>query len=230
MPVNAFTAAQFRMLTRHNVDAESRFVEVPSIAGRAQVLVAGDGPPVVMLNGIGTPAAMWAPLMTELVDFKLYAVDLPGFGLTDTVRDLTRHYRATAVQFLCETLDKLGLDQAAFIANSLGSRWAIWMALDAPDRLSAMVHVGCPATALGTSAPLPMRLMSVPPLARLLMKLQPPSHRQVEQLAKIVHQYPLEPELANLLLATERLPGFEHTFLATLNTMVRLRVRAPRWC
>ncbi|MEO5698813.1 MAG: alpha/beta hydrolase [Burkholderiaceae bacterium] len=227
MSVDAFNTAQRRMLARHGVDAQARFVDVPSIAGRAQVLVVGDGSPVVMINGIGTPAAMWAPLMAQLGGFRLYAVDLPGFGLTDTVQDLTRHYRATAVQFLCETLDSLGLDQAAFVANSLGSRWAIWLALDLPERVSAMVHIGCPATVLGTSAPLPMRLMSVPSLARLLMKLQPPSHKQVEQLSKMVHQHPLEPELADLLVATERLPHFEHPFLATLNTLVRLRGARP---
>lgn len=227
MPVQAFTTAQRRMLALHGVDAEVRFVDVPSIAGRAQVLVAGDGPAVVLINGIGIPAAMWAPLMAQLPGFTLYAVDLPGFGLTDSVRDLTHQYRANAVRFLCETLDGLGLDRVAFVANSLGSRWVIWLALDRSERVSTMVHVGCPATALGTSAPLPMRLMSVPPLAHLLMKLQPPSPKQVEQLSRMVHQHPLEPELADLLLATERLPHFEQTFLATLNTMVRLRGARP---
>jgi pimeloyl-ACP methyl ester carboxylesterase len=165
--------------------------------------------------------------MARLSGFTLYAVDLPGFGLTDSVRDLTQHYRLNAVRFLCEVLDGLGLDRAAFVANSLGSRWVMWLALDRPERVSAMVHVACPATVLGTSAPLPMRLMSVPALARLLMKLQPPSHKQVEQLSKMVHQHPLEPELADLLVATERLPQFEHTFLATLHTMVRLRGARP---
>lgn len=227
MLIHAFTTAQRRMLQRHGVNAEARFVDVPSVAGRAQVLVIGDGPAVVLINGIGTPAAMWAPLMAQLSGFTLYAVDLPGFGLTDTVPDLTQDYRASAVRFLCETLDQLGLDQAAFIANSLGSRWVIWLALDRPERVNAMVHIGCPATVLGTSAPLPMRLMSVPPLARLLMTLQPPSHRQVEQLSKMVHQHPLDAELADLLVATERLPHFEHTFLATLNRLVRLRGARP---
>lgn len=227
MPDHAFATAQLRFLVRHGVDAEVRFVDVASIAGRAQVLVSGDGPAVVLINGIGIPAAMWAPLMAQLSGFRLYAVDLPGFGLTDSVRDLTQHYRANAVRFLCETLDQLGLDQTSFVANSLGSRWVMWLALDRPERVSTMVHVGCPATVLGTSAPLPMRLMSVSPLARLLMKLQPPSHKQVEQLSKMVHQHPLEPELADLLLATERLAHFEHTFLATLNTMVRLRGARP---
>jgi pimeloyl-ACP methyl ester carboxylesterase len=221
MSINSFAATQERMLARYGVEAVSRFIEVPVIEGRAQVLATGEGPPVVMVGGIGTPAAMWAPLMAQLAGFRLHAVDLPGFGLTDSRYDLTRQYRATAVRFLCETLDQLDLDRAMFVASSLGSTWVIWLSLDAPDRVAAAIHVGCPATALGTSAPLPMRLLSVPHLGRLLMRLQPPSPMKVEQLSRMVHQYPLVPELADLLVATERLPHFEHTFLDTLRTSPR---------
>ncbi len=131
------------------------------------------------------------------------------------------------MQFLCETLDQLGLDRASFVANSLGSTWVFWLSLDAPERMAAAVHVGCPAIALGTSAPLPMRLLSVPHLGRLMMKLQPPSHKQVEQLSRMVHQYPLVPELADLLVATEKLPHFEQAFLSTLRTLVRVRGARP---
>jgi pimeloyl-ACP methyl ester carboxylesterase len=227
MSIDSFTAAQDRMLARYGVDAESRFIDVPVVDGRAQVLVTGEGPPVVMVSGIGTPAAMWAPLMAQLVGFRLHAVDLPGFGLTDSRRDLTRKYRVTAVQFICETLDQLGLDRALFVASSLGSTWVVWLSLDAPERVAAAVHVGCPATALGTSAPLPIRLLSVPHLGRLMMKLQPPSHKQVEQLSRMVHQYPLVTELADLLVATERLPHYERAFLDTLRIMIRIRGARP---
>ena len=51
-----------------------------------------------------------------------------------------------------------------------------------------------------------MRLLSVPGLGRLMMKIQPPSERQVKHLSKMVNEYPLPPEIADLLLATERLP------------------------
>ncbi len=59
------------------------------------------------------------------------------------------------------------------------------------------------------------------------MKLQPPSKRQVEQLSKLVHEYPLPPEIAELILATERLAHFDDTFLATLNRLLRLRGNRP---
>lgn len=215
-----FLQAQQRMLERHGVDAEARFVEIPSIEGQAQVLSVGAGPTVLMINGIGTPAAMWAPLMAELDGLRLLAVDLPGYGLTDTTPRLTEDLRHRSVLFLTEVLDALQLDRVPFVANSMGSLWTLWLALDHPQRVSAMVHLGCPATILGTSAPLPMRLMSIPLLGRLLTRLEPPSPRQVEKLARMVEEHPMEPELADLLLATERLPGFRDTFLATLHVLL----------
>lgn len=227
MSIATFTTDQRRVLDHYQVEVESHFVRTPVVEGRAHVLVAGGGPPVVMINGIGTPAAMWAPLMAYLPRFSLHAVDQPGFGLTDTTPRLTNEYRSTAITFLEQTLDGLGLDRAMFVANSLGSLWTMWLAMDRPHRVVAMVHVGCPALLLETSAPLPMRMLSVPLLSTAMMKIQPPSARQVEQLSRMVRQYPLVPELADLLVATERLPGFESTFLATLRTLIRLRGARP---
>ena len=222
-----FVDAQQRMLDRYEVDARSRFVDVPSIEGQAHALVAGEGPAVVLLNGVGTPGAMWAPLMAELNGFRLFAVDLPAYGLTAAPSAFTGNLRRNAVRFLDEVLDGLALDAPSFVASSLGALWTSWLALDRPQRVAAMVHVGCPAVVLGTSAPLPMRLLSVRPLGRLLTWLQPPSEQQVERLSKMVNEYPLVPELADLLLATERLPGFRRTFLATLHALLRLRGSRP---
>lgn len=227
MPAGSFNEAQAAALRRYGVDTEERFVDASTVAGRAHVIAAGDGPQVVMVNGIGTPAAMWAPLMAQLSGYTLYAVDLPGYGLTDTAACLTHDFRATAVDFLDEVLNGLGLHQPAFVANSLGSLWAMWFAIDRPDRVSGLVHVGCPAIALDTSAPIPMRLLSVRALGRLMMKLQPPSPRQVKQLSKMVNEHPLPPEIADLILATEQLPHFEATFLATLHTLITLRGARP---
>lgn len=227
MEEQAFLAAQAAALSRWGVDCERRFIDVPAVEGRAHALVAGQGPPAVLFNGIGTPAAMWAPLMARLTGLKLHAVDLPGYGLTSTTPTIARNMKATAAAFVGQVLDGLGLDRPTIIANSLGSHWASWFALDQPERIAALVHVGCPALILGTSAPLPMRLLSKRGLGRLMMRLQPPSPRQVEQLSKMVNEHPLPPEIADLLLATERLPGFEPTFLAMLNAVVTLRGARP---
>ncbi len=221
MAVDAFKRAQDLALERNNVLAEPQYIDVPVCRGQAQVLEIGEGPPVVMVNGIGTPAAMFAPLMAQLPGFTLYGVDLPGFGLTNAPVHFFKDIRTNAVQFLHEVIDALELDKPAIIANSLGSLWTCWFAMAKADRVSAIVHVGCPALLLSTSAPLPMRMLSVPIIHQIVMKLQPPSSNQVEQLSKMVREYPLQPEIAELLLATENLPDFAPAFQATLNQLVR---------
>ena len=175
-----------------------------------------------MINGLGVPGAMWAPLMAELDRFRTLVVELPGFGLTDTTPSLTDNFRRTAVRFLEQVLDGLELEAPPLIASSMGSLWTSWLALDRPDRVTALVHVGCPALALDSSAPIEMRLLSVPVLGSLMLRLQPPSEEQVEALTKMVNEYPVVPELADLLLATERLPGYKETFLSSLQTLLRL--------
>lgn len=218
-----FERAQERLLASVGVRAGSRFVRVPSISGRAHVLVAGDGPPVVMVPGFGDPAAMWAPLMAELEGFTLYAVDRPSFGLTSSARHETSTLRTLAVRFLHEVLDALKLQRPAFVASSIGSLWSIWLALDRPDRVGAMAHVGCPAFILGTSAPLPMRLHAVRGLGRLLMKASPPSPAQVDRFAAMIGEdLSGLPELRDLLVAAQKVPGVRPAILDLLHATLRL--------
>ena len=227
MTVEAFEQAQQRVLERYGVPAESRFVDVAICRGQAHALVGGEGPPMVLLNGIGTPAAMYAPLMAELEGVRYYAVDLPGYGLTDAPPDFSADLRNSAVRFILEVLDGLGLDSPVIMANSLGALWSSWFAIDYPDRVAGMVHIGCPALLLDTSAPMPMRLLSVGWLGRLMMRIQPPSPKQVESLSKMAGEYPMPPEIAALLLATERLPGSDETFRSMLSKLVRPRGSRP---
>lgn len=227
MDTQEFSNAQSAVLEHYGIVAEERWVEAPVVDGRAHVLVTGQGPPVVVLNGIGVPAAMLAPLMARLDGVTQIAIDLPGFGLTDTTRSFADDLRVNAVRFLIEVFDGLDLKRPVVVANSLGSLWASWLAIDRADRVAALAHIGCPAVVLDTSAPLPMRLLSTRFLGPLLMRLQPPSGRQVEQLSKLVHEHPLPPVIAHLILATERLDHFEGAFLGTLRQLVRLRGNRP---
>jgi len=223
----AFKEAQGRILNRYGVVAHSRYVDVPSIGGHAHVLVAGEGPNVAMINGLGLPGAMWAPLMGQLDGFRLHVVDMPGFGLTDTAERFSEHLRDSATRFLVETLDGLALESPPFIASSLGSLWTFWLSMERPDRVPAMVHVACPALALGSSAPFPLRLLSVGPLGRILTRLQPPSEKQIEQQSRMLNEHPFTPELTDLLVAAECLPDYRDMFLSMLNSLVRLRGARP---
>lgn len=229
MEQTEFMAAQEAALARFGVEAESRFVPVPIVDGHAHVLEVGSGPDVLMVNGIGLPAAFWAPLLAEVSGYRIHAVEMPGFGLTDTTpRFAADDLRADATRFLREVIDGLGLGPATIIANSLGSTWSNWLALDHPTEVHAMVHVACPAILLGTSAPVPMRLLSTRGLGALMLRLQPPSAGQVEQLATMVGEdLASRPELRDLLVETERLPEYPRVFRTMLSSLVRIRGPRP---
>lgn len=220
---DGFVQAQQTALTKAGVDAVSRFVPVDVVGGRAHVLVAGDGPALLLVNGIGLPAAMWAPLLARLDGFTLCAVDMPGFGLTASPPGFATDLRANSVRFINEVAEGLGLQRPlTLIGNSLGSLWSSWFALDRRDDVNALVHIGCPALVLETSAPLPMRLLSMPVLSNLLTKLQPPSTRQVERLSSMVGEdLAADHVMRDLLLAAERLPDHQRTLLSFLRVLVR---------
>lgn len=228
-PVDDFKAAQERLLRRYGLDAESRFLEIAAVDDRVHVLHGGTGPPVVMVPGFADPAAMWAPLMAGLDGFTLYAVDRPSFGLTGGAEHTTATFRELAVTFLEQVLDALDLEQPLFVGNSIGSLWCSWLALDRPDRVAAMVHAGCPAFWLGTSAPLPLRLLSVPLVGRFIMAISPPSPGQIEAFGRTMAGEDLSqfPELRDLLVAAQKLPGAHDSILRLLHAVVRLRGARP---
>jgi 2-hydroxy-6-oxonona-2,4-dienedioate hydrolase/4,5:9,10-diseco-3-hydroxy-5,9,17-trioxoandrosta-1(10),2-diene-4-oate hydrolase len=180
----AFEQAQERLLVHHGVDARTRFLDTEGPIRRVHVLEAGAGDPVVLVHGGGSFSGHWAPLMEQLDAYRLIAIDRPGHGLSERfVYSRDCDVRSHAVAFLEGTFDALGLDEPVpVIANSMGGLWSFWLALDRPERVSALVQLGCPAVLLETSAPLGLRLSTAPLLGRMLLALEPPSRAQVLKL------------------------------------------------
>jgi pimeloyl-ACP methyl ester carboxylesterase len=110
-----FTATQARLLQEMGTPIGSRFLMIQAPAARVQqvhVLEAGrDGaPPVVLLHGGNSIAAAWEPLLSLLQgDFRLYAPDRPGCGLTDMLDYHGVSFREHAMAFVGGVLDALGL-------------------------------------------------------------------------------------------------------------------------
>lgn len=102
------------------------------------LLEAGEGPPVVVLHGLGATNASMLPLLIELArDHHLFVPDLPGFG--DSAKPIRSYDADFFARWLIDLLDELNIEKAHLVGNSLGGRVAIESALLAPDRVDRLV-------------------------------------------------------------------------------------------
>ena len=117
---------------------ESRRVDLESADGRGRdaeggvrYLVAGEGPPVVLLHGIGLDSATvsWRHTVSALSDdHRVYAPDFPGHGESGRprVRYTTDYFRAVLAEFL----EALALRDAPLVGISMGGGVALGHALE----------------------------------------------------------------------------------------------------
>jgi 4,5:9,10-diseco-3-hydroxy-5,9,17-trioxoandrosta-1(10),2-diene-4-oate hydrolase len=109
----------------------------------------GSGPPLVLVHGLGSSAAVefYYNLEPLAAHHRVFAIDLPGFGRSDKpVLEYTIDLFVRAVSDLmaCE-----GIERAAVMGVSMGGRVALGLALDSPEKVERLVLVD----ALGVGAP-----------------------------------------------------------------------------
>lgn len=176
---------------------------------RAFVLEFGRGAPVLFIHGSPATSAVWAPLLGKLDGVQAFAIDRPGHGLSDAfdyanVTDLRSH----AVGFLESMLDALRLDRVTVAGSSLGGLWAWWLALDRPHRVSRVVQLGLPPGMQTDRLPFIFGLLSVPWVARLMRRLDPPSPASTRRLFKLMGDPPasLSDALVDAFTLGQQLP------------------------
>ena len=112
--------------------------------------VAGDGPPVVLLHGIGLDAASvsWRHAVPALAEeFRVYAPDFPGHG--DSDRPRVRYTHEFFLEVLESFLSTLDLEGAPLVGTSMGGGVALGYALEhGVERLALAGSYG-----LGRDAP-----------------------------------------------------------------------------
>jgi pimeloyl-ACP methyl ester carboxylesterase len=101
-------------------------------------LEAGEGPPVVLLHGLGATSASMLPTLADLArDHRVLAPDLPGFG--DSEKPVLAYDPAFFAHWLEGFLDAVGVECAVVVGNSMGGRIAIEIGLTAPARVDRLV-------------------------------------------------------------------------------------------
>lgn len=168
----AVVDAQERMLSAASVEIRTREVDLAD-GLTLQVLEAGEGEPLVLLHGSGVNALTMVPLIEQLPDRHVIVPHRPGYGLSESATYAKDDIRARSVQVVEQLLDAFGLERADLGGNSTGGVWALWTALDRPERVRRIVLVGATPLLPGTTPPLPLRLMSTPGLGSLLDRMMP---------------------------------------------------------
>ena len=87
----------------------------------------GNGPPLVLLHGLGLSRRCWDPVLPALAErFDVIAVDLPGFGDSALLPADVEPAPAALAATVAELLDDLGISDPHLVGNSLGG----WVALE----------------------------------------------------------------------------------------------------
>ena len=126
-----------------------RFVEADGFEVR--YAEAGEGPPLVCFHGAGGPRLTRAHELLAATH-RMIAFEAPGFG-TSAVNERTDSLPELA-RTLLQAIDAVGLERFNLWGQSFGGKLALWLAVQAPDRLDALV-LSSPAAILIDPEPLP---------------------------------------------------------------------------
>jgi pimeloyl-ACP methyl ester carboxylesterase len=119
---------------------ESRNVQVDGI--RMHYLASGpaDGPPVVLVHGLGSRAEDWRNLTPYLAHagFRVYLPDLPGYGRSERPTGFSYSVRDEAAAVV-GFLDALGLKQVDLGGWSMGGWIVQLIAAEHPERVKRLM-------------------------------------------------------------------------------------------
>jgi aminoacrylate hydrolase len=105
----------------------------------------GEGPPVLLIQGVGVVGNGWRPQVDELHDrYALCSFDNRGIGRSIAPKGPTS-IEAMAADALA-LLDHLGWERAHVVGHSMGGLIAEQLALDAPKRVRSLALLCTPAS------------------------------------------------------------------------------------
>src|SRR3989442_4388995 len=109
---------------------ESRPVTIDAI--NIHYVCGGSGPPLVLVHGLGSSAAVefYYNLEPLAAHHRVLAIDLPGFGKSD--RPTLQYTMELFVKAVRDLMTSEGLERAAVMGVSMGGRGALGLALDSP--------------------------------------------------------------------------------------------------
>lgn len=102
----------------------------------------GEEDTIVLVHGAGGTHLYWPAEIRRLPEYRVLAVDLPGHGKSGGhgIQSISAYQ-----QSLLDWMDAIYLRKAAFVGHSLGSAVVLALALENPERTSALGLIGAGA-------------------------------------------------------------------------------------
>jgi pimeloyl-ACP methyl ester carboxylesterase len=133
--------------------------------------MAGSGPVLLMIHGIGDSSQSWLPVMSALAEHHtVIAPDLLGHG--DSAAPRADYSVAAYANGMRDLLDVLGVDRATVVGHSLGGGVAAQFAYQYPERCERLVLVA--TGGVGPEVNPALRLGSLPFAELALLPLHLP--------------------------------------------------------
>ncbi|WP_314220977.1 alpha/beta fold hydrolase [Streptomyces zaehneri] len=187
--------------------------------------MAGEGPALVLVHGIGDSSQTWAELIPDLArTHTVIAPDLLGHGASDKPR--ADYSVAAYANGLRDLLSTLGIESATLVGHSLGGGVAMQFAYQFPERTERLILVS--AGGVGREVNPALRLVSLPGAHLALSALRLPGARFQVGLAVALMKLldtDLGQDAPDLLHLVDALPDetARNAFIRTLRAVVDWR-------
>lgn len=79
--------------------------------------ITGQGDVLVLLHGFCEDLTLWSSFQEELSNYTVLSIDLPGFGQSDVIKDVSIESMAKSVKLV---MDQLEIQKCTMIGHSLG--------------------------------------------------------------------------------------------------------------
>jgi pimeloyl-ACP methyl ester carboxylesterase len=101
----------------------------------------GNGDPVILIHGFLYHTIMWRENVDTLAEnFKVYAIDLYGWGYSERLNETEYSFDRYAKQVI-GFMDALGIQKASLVGQSMGGSISVYVAAHYPERVDKLILV-----------------------------------------------------------------------------------------
>lgn len=221
-----FKSSRRKLFDSEGIQPQSKFVSAKGPIENVHYLLSGRGEPLILIHGGGDHSSEWFNIIEPLSKhFRLYIVDRPGCGLSDSFDYHGEDLKENAIEFIRSFMDATGLKEAMIMGHSIGGYFSICFAMRHPERVKKLLLIGAPA-GMRRWVPFMMRLMGTKGVNRILMntvgKPSPENVKDFHEQLMVVNTADLSDEFFRHVYYNQLIPGNKRSFLSLMENALNL--------